>query len=90
MEPIKVKEQNILYFDENNPVKDFLNDFCEITNCEKDKIGCRELFNKYSNSSLYKNIDEKKFSDQMVNLNKIQKKKEKTGNFYIGINIKKQ
>jgi putative DNA primase/helicase len=83
--PSKVKEQNSLYFDENNPVKDFLNDCCEITNNKSDVIGCRELYQKYNECNIYKKLDEKRFSDQMTNLNKIQKKKTKTNNLYVGI-----
>jgi P4 family phage/plasmid primase-like protien len=85
--PLKVKEQNTLYFDENNPIKDFLNDCCEITNQETDKIGCRELYLIYSNNDLYKKMDEKRFSDQIVNLNKIQKKRLKNGFYFVGIKI---
>ena len=86
--PSKVKEQNALYFDENNPVKDFLNDCCEITNDKNDKIQSRDLFLKYNECQIYKNIDEKKFSDLMCNLNKIEKKRfsgKINGNFYLGI-----
>jgi P4 family phage/plasmid primase-like protien len=83
--PGKVKEQNNLYFDENNPVKDFLTDFCQITNLHSDRISSRELYLKYIESNLYKKIDEKKFSNQMVFLNKIEKKRTNQGFFYLGI-----
>jgi P4 family phage/plasmid primase-like protien len=83
--PVKVTEQNNLYFDENNPVKDFLNDCCEITNNNNDKIGCRDLYLQYTHCNFYKNIDEKKFSDLMCNLNKIEKKRMKNGFFYLKI-----
>lgn len=82
--PSKVKEQNSLYFDENNPVKDFLNDFCEITNDINDRIQTRELYLKYIEKN-YKQISEIKFSDMMCNLNKIEKKKTKTFNYYLKI-----
>jgi hypothetical protein len=82
--PSKVKEQNNLYFDENNPVKDFLNDCCELTNNINDKINSRELYLKY-NEKNYKQINEIKFSDMMCNLNKIEKKKTKIGSFYFKI-----
>jgi P4 family phage/plasmid primase-like protien len=82
--PSKVKEQNEMYFDENNPVKDFLNDCCEITNNINDRINSRELFLKY-NEKNYKQITEMKFSDLMCNLNKIEKKKTKIGSFYLKI-----
>ena len=83
--PSKVKEQNSLYFDENNPVKDFLNDCCEITNNDKDRIKTRELYMKYIELENYKKIDEKKFSDLMCNLNKIKKIKSHGTFVYSGL-----
>jgi len=83
--PSKVKEQNSLYFDENNPVKDFLNDCCEITNNNNDRVKTRDLYMKYTESNNYKQIDERKFCDLMCNLNKIEKKKTNTGFVYLKI-----
>jgi hypothetical protein len=80
--PSKVKEQNNLYFDENNPVKDFLNDCCEITNNINDIVKTRDLYLKYNECNIYKSIDEKKFVDLMTNLNKIEKKKIVSGFVY--------
>jgi P4 family phage/plasmid primase-like protien len=85
--PSKVKEQNEQYFDDNNPVKEFLRDSCEITKNVNDKVQCRELYNLY-NSNNYKTLDEKKFSEHMTNLNKIQKKKCMSANFYLCIKLK--
>jgi putative DNA primase/helicase len=87
--PSKVKEQNEQYFDDNNPVKEFLRDCCEITKNLNDKVQSRELFNLY-NSNNYKTLDEKKFSEQMTNLNKIQKKKTNQGFFYLCIKLKNE
>jgi len=42
------------------------------------------------NSNNYKTLDEKKFSEQMTNLNKIQKKKTNQGFFYLCIKLKSE
>jgi P4 family phage/plasmid primase-like protien len=76
--PSKVKEKNDEYFNENNPVKDFLNDCCEITNNDKDRCDARDLYLAYINSCRYKTIDEKLFSNLMTNLNGIKKIKSGT------------
>jgi putative DNA primase/helicase len=83
--PSKVKEQNSLYFDENNPIKDFLADCCEITNNNNDRIKTRDLYIKYNECNIYKNIDERKFNDLMTNLNKINKIKSYGCFFYSGL-----
>lgn len=87
--PSKVKEQNEQYFDDNNPIKEFLKDCCEITKNISDKVKCRELYNIY-NSNGYKTLDEKKFSEQMTNLNKIQSKKLKDCKYYLFLKIKSE
>ena len=85
--PSKVKEENEKYFEESNPVKEFLNINCIITKNPKDAISCRTLYETY-NTNDFKKLNENNFAYQMTNINKIEKKKKSNGNFYIGLRFR--
>ena len=87
--PSKVKEENDKYFEESNPVKEFLNINCIITKNPKDVISCRTLYETY-NIGDFKKLNENNFAYQMTNINKIERKKKNVGNFYIGLRFRTQ
>jgi P4 family phage/plasmid primase-like protien len=65
--PKKVKDKNDEYFNENNPVKEFINDKCIITNNDKDRIASKELFDLYDNDDSYLKLSSIiKFSEAMA------------------------
>ena len=87
--PSKVKEENEKYFEESNPVKEFLNINCIITKNPKDAVSCRTLYETY-NIGDFKKLNENNFAYQMTNINKIERKKKSNGNFYIGLRFRTQ
>ena len=82
-------QKNEKYFEESNPVKEFLNINCIITKNPKDAISCRTLYETY-NIGDFKKLNENNFAYQMTNINKIEKKKKNVGAFYIGLRFRKE
>ena len=84
--PKEVKEENKLYIDENNDIMEFINEYYEITNNEKDRVKSSELLSRYNGFA-----DNKIRSDQLkdkMNYNNFVLKKYKDGNYYIGLKEK--
>lgn len=86
--PKKIQEKNDEYFNENNPVKEFLEDKFTITNDNKDRIKASVLFNLY-NDEEYPDLSLVKFSEALIlnGINKIKDNKDKC-NYYVGLKLK--
>ena len=77
--------------DNNNFLKEFLTDFCILTDNFNDKIGAKVLYDKYTEyyynkTNSFGNINPNKFSDITKNL--LNKKRFNNGNFYTNIKFK--
>jgi hypothetical protein len=77
--------------DNNNFLKEFLTDFCILTDNFNDKIGAKVLYNKYTEyyynkTNSFGNINPNKFSEITMNL--LNKKRFNNGNFYTNIKFK--
>lgn len=86
-QPKKVIEKNNEYFDENNPVKEFLNDKFTLTNKNEDKMKATLLLDMYNDSGNYPNMSSIKFSDA-IQANGIKKVKCNSGTYYVGLKVK--
>ena len=86
VQPIDVENETKEYFDENDPVKNWLNEFYEITTNNTDKIISSELYNTYLSDGNPK-ISVVKFSEYMK-LNDIDFIKPKNKTVYIKIKRK--
>jgi putative DNA primase/helicase len=84
--PLEVNNETKEYFDENDPVKGWLNSYYDITNNEKDRIKTSDLYNKYLYDGNTK-ISMVKFSEYMKQ-NEIQIKLYAGYKYFIGISIK--
>ena len=85
-QPLDVINQTKEYFDDNDPVKLWLNSYYELTNSDKDRISSSELYNTY----IYDNnpkISIVKFSEYMK-FNEIEYIKPKNKTVYIKIKRK--
>jgi len=85
--PNKIIQKNNEYFNENNPVKEFLDDKFIITNNSKDKIKASILYSLYGEDETLPDLSLVKFSEAL-GLNNIKKIKEKDGLYYIGLKLK--
>lgn len=74
------------YFDDSNPVLMWFKDNYELTNNEKDRISCNQLYNSFKITN--KDIDIKKFSNYIQQIGVI-KKKLTSANYYLKIKEKK-
>ena len=86
--PDEVKQQNKEYLEENNNILLFINENCEITNDEKNKIKSSDLLIKYNVYNDSK-IDAKKLK-QMMEYNRFKYKKMKDGYYYTNLILKKE
>ena len=77
-----VQEQSKEYLDENNPLKEWLNEYYTIGG--ENHISARELKNQYLSDTGSEGIDDRKFS-QLLGFNGISKKRMSGGMCYIGI-----
>lgn len=86
--PKSIKDNTNEYFEDNNFVLQYLNDNCEITKDNKDRIKSNELYNAYKSSGLCY-LSSSKFKTQMLN-NNISCKRFNKGVFYYGIKWKEE
>jgi P4 family phage/plasmid primase-like protien len=86
IQPKDVENETNEYFDENDPVKGWLFNYCKITDNDKDRIKTSELYNKYLSDGNTK-ISMIKFSEYMKQ-NNIQIKLYAGYKYFIGISIK--
>jgi phage/plasmid-associated DNA primase len=77
-----VQEQSKEYLDENNPLKEWLNEY--YTMGGENHISARELKNQYLSDTGAEGIDDRKFS-QLLGFNGITKKRMNGGMHYVGI-----
>jgi P4 family phage/plasmid primase-like protien len=73
------------YFDDSNPVLMWFKENYEITNNDKDRISCNQLYNNFKITN--KEIDIRKFSNFIQQIGVI-KKKLTSGNYYLNIKQK--
>jgi len=85
--PQKVKDKNEEYFNENNPVKEFLKDKFDITNKDTDKIKGSIIYEMYNLDDNYIRMSHIKFAEAMVS-NNIKKVKLGDGIYYLGLKQK--
>lgn len=85
--PKKVIEKNNEYFNENNPVKEFLNEKFTITSNKDDKIKANIIYNLYIDDDNFPDMSNVKFSEAIIS-NGIKKARCTDGIYYIGLKFK--
>ena len=85
--PETVKENNDEYFNDNNPVKEWLDVNYEKTTSEDDKIKATELFSSYNNYESSEYMDIKKFIS-LMRFNKFEPKIKQKVNWFVGIKLR--
>jgi hypothetical protein len=75
------------YFDDNNPLKVWLEQFYDITNNDGDKIPSSELKAQYLVDTHTDKMADTSFK-QLMDFNKINHKKTKYGNVFVGLKRK--
>lgn len=85
--PQEVKETTNDYVNDNNFLKEWLDEYYDITKNEEDRIKSSDLKNQYLVDMRYDKIDDRKFKSAMI-FNNISIKKTTSGNFFIGLKRK--
>jgi putative DNA primase/helicase len=85
--PSKIVQKNNEYFNENNPIKEFLSDKFDITNNNKDKIKASILFSLFRDDESMPDLSITKIGEGL-DLNNIKKIKERDGIYYVGLKLK--
>jgi len=87
--PRSVTEATNEYFDDNNPLKLWLNKYYEITKKETDKIGATELKRQFLQDNHIEKYGDNTFKSQLT-FNNIKAVRMTAGNFYIGLKRKEE
>ena len=85
--PNEVKEMTNNYFDDNNPIKFWLNEHFEITDCKEDRISASEIQRYYCKDRNVEKVNAQFLADGLL-YNGIEKKRTSSGLVYVCIKRK--
>lgn len=85
--PRSVAEATGEYFDDNNPLKMWINKYYEITKHDGDMIGASELKRQYLQDNRLDKFSDATFKS-LLGFNNIKAVRKNTGNFYVGLKRK--